>query len=158
MPSSIKVTVTGTRELSAGLQHAVSATQPQLRATMERACLLIEADARSRVAQDTRHLMGSITHRIRGTGATLVGEVGPSRGYGVYVEFGRRPGKPPPVSALMGWAHRHNMNPYALARAIGRRGIRPKPFMRPAFETNKDKIAALFDGVARIVVGLVSRG
>jgi hypothetical protein len=125
---------------------------------MEHACLLVEADARAHVAQDTRQLLGSITHHVSGSGHAIKGEIGPSAKYGVYVEFGRRPGRPPPVAALAGWARRHNMNPYVVARAIGRRGIKPKPFMRPAFEANKGKIGALFDGIAKLVVTLVGRG
>ncbi len=159
MASGVRITITGTKELSAGLRHAVSSTQPQLRTSMERACLLIEADARTRVAQDTRRLMGSITHRISGSGTSLHGEVGPSTGYGRFVEYGRRPGKPPPVSAIAAWAHRKNIAvPFLVARAIGRRGIKPRPFLAPALEANRGKIATLFDGVARIVVGLVTRG
>lgn len=49
-----------------------------------------------------------------------------------YVEEGRRPGRPPPVRALMGWAQRKLGDArlaYPVARAIGRRGIRPRPVL-----------------------------
>ena len=159
MPAAIKIAIVGQKELSAGLQRAVSQTRPQLYEAMKAACLLIEGDARSRVPQDTRQLLGSITSKISGTGHTIVGEVGPSKKYGIYVEFGRRPGKPPPVSAIAPWARRKGIAvPYLVARAIGRRGIPPRPFLRPAVESNRSKIEAIFDGVAKIVVMMVTRG
>jgi hypothetical protein len=55
----------------------------------------------------------------------------------VYVERGRRPGKPPPSTALEGWATRKlgdRRLAFPVARAIGRRGIKPTPLLtRPGF-------------------------
>jgi hypothetical protein len=63
----------------------------------------------------------------------------------------------PPVDALLGWVQRHfhaprarvNQNTlrgeaFALARAIARRGIPPRPFMLPAYEHNRARITAAF--------------
>ncbi|MGK3946155.1 hypothetical protein ABK046_48370, partial [Streptomyces caeruleatus] len=41
----------------------------------------------------------------------------------------------PPPSALAGWAARHGLNPYAVAKAIAKRGgLRPRRFFRDALE------------------------
>ena len=53
--------------------------------------------------------------------------------YAGYIEYGRRPGKQPPVSSLVEWCRQHSMEgkEYVLARKIGREGIKPRPFTEP---------------------------
>lgn len=53
--------------------------------------------------------------------------------YAGYIEYGRKPGKPPPVQSLVEWCRRHSMEgkEYVLARKIGRKGIKPRPFTEP---------------------------
>lgn len=149
----ITIDVQGTEQLAAGLKKAAERTLPtETRQVMQHALLLVEADARRNVRRDTGRLQNSITHRIEGGGGSLRGEVGPSVRYGLYVERGRRPGRPPPVSALAGWARRHGVNPYVVARAIGRRGIRAAPFLLPAYDKNKARIISLFNTIGLKVV------
>ena len=134
---------------------------------MTASLLLIEASARQNVAYDTGRLAGSITHVINGSGPTLEGRVGPSVRYGASVEFGRRAGaRMPPVDALMGWVGRHprpgrgsrRSQAFALARSIQRRGIRPRPFLRPAYRANRAAINGLFRRAgANVVASLHGR-
>jgi hypothetical protein len=149
-------------------------TEANLRRALNASLLMIEADAKSNVPQDTRRLAGSINHRVDGEFPQLVGRVGPSLNYGVVVERGRRPNRPmPPVAALMGWVRRHwhpamhgplrrgelrprraagrgvtqdmiRQRAFALARAIGRRGIPARPYLVPAYRRNQAAIEALF--------------
>ena len=53
--------------------------------------------------------------------------------YATYIEYGRRPGKQPPVRSLVEWCRIHSMEgkEYVLARKIGREGIKPRPFTEP---------------------------
>jgi hypothetical protein len=152
MPVSFQVL--GAETLAAGLKKAAERTLPtETRSAMEHALLLVESDARRGVKRDTGRLQNSITHRIDGSGGgNLRGEVGPSVRYGLYVERGRRPGRPPPVSALTAWARRHGVSPYVVARAIGRRGVRPAPFLIPAYERNRARIITLFEKIGLKVV------
>lgn len=145
-----------------------------LRRTMTAALLLVEGDARRLAAQDTRRLAGSITHAIQGQGTTIVGRVGPSVQYGRFVEFGRRPGRMPPPAALVGWVRRHSelrqarrtpnreaelmRRAWLLARAIGRRGIRPRPFLRPAYQRNRIAVEAMFARMGIRVVASLTGG
>ena len=56
-----------------------------------------------------------------------------------YVDSGRRAGaKPPPVKPILDWIHRKGITPtnitqerlaYAISRAIGRNGIKSRPFL-----------------------------
>ena len=165
------------------LQTTPEQMERDMRQTLQASLLLIEADARQLAPQDTRRLAGSINGRISGTYPSLVGQVGPDVAYGRYVEFGRRAGaRMPPVDALIGWVRRH-WNPafigpmptgvlrprraagrgvseyqirsraWALARAIARRGIPPRPFMLPAYDRNRARIEA---GFARIGLRVVA--
>lgn len=149
----IGIQVLGADELAAGLQKAAGTALPsETRRAMEYSLLLVEADARRGVRRDTGRLQNSITHAISGQGGTLRGVVGPSVRYGLYVERGRRPGRPPPVAALAGWARRHGVNPYVVARAIGRRGTRAAPFLLPAYERNRARIVDAFEKIGLKVV------
>lgn len=149
--------------------------QRELHRAMDSSLLLIELQARQNAAFDTGRLAGSITHRITGTGLNLEGRVGPSARYGVVVEFGRRAGaRMPPVDALIPWVRRHmgtgiprrgarrqqalRARAFLVARAIGRRGIRARPFLRPAYQSNRAQIRQIFAGVSvRMIAHLRGR-
>jgi hypothetical protein len=63
--------------------------------------------------------------------------------YARYVEEGRRPGRMPPPAALEGWARRKTGSisaAFLIARAIGRRGTRPQPYLKPALDRNRQAI------------------
>ena len=54
--------------------------------------------------------------------------------YGEYVEFGRPPGKMPPVDELKKWCKRKlgdESLAFAVAQHIKKNGTRPHPFIRP---------------------------
>ena len=76
--------------------------------------------------------------------------------YWKYIEYGRRPGKIPPVSAIENWIKVKQILPrpitlksgksvvptipqlsFLIARKIGRDGIRPRPFFKQSFEDAK---------------------
>ena len=76
--------------------------------------------------------------------------------YWKYIEYGRRPGKMPPVSAIENWINVKQIVPHSMtlksgktviptipqlsfliARSIGRRGISPKPLFKNSFEAAK---------------------
>jgi len=151
--AALSIEVVGDERLAAGLTKAAGSVLPsQTKTVMTASLLLIEGDARRGVKRDTGRLQNSITHRISGGGGNLTGEVGPSVKYGLYVERGRRPGKPPPVAAVAGWARRHGVSPFLVARAIGRKGVRPAPFLLPAYEKNRARILDLFAQIGVKVV------
>src|SRR5262245_55479582 len=113
----------GAAPLARALARSPAAVAAAQRQAMTASLLLIEADARRNVRQDTRRLQNSLTHRI--------------------LERGSRPHLPP-VAALRGWARRHGVSPYAVQRAIGRRGTRARPFLLPAFTRSAPRIVRLF--------------
>jgi hypothetical protein len=65
--------------------------------------------------------------------------------YGRYVEYGRKPGKMPPISALEPWVRLKlkAKNPRAvaflIARKIGAEGVKARPFMAPGAKKAEPK-------------------
>ena len=78
--------------------------------------------------------------------------------YWKYIEYGRRPGKMPPVSAIENWINVKQIVPHSMtlksgktviptipqlsfliARSIGQRGIPPKPLFKNSFEAAKQQ-------------------
>lgn len=161
---AIRFTLEGAEELARTLGRSPRLISEEERRAMTASLLLVERDARRGVRQDTRQLMNSITSTPpRQEGDRLVGQVGPSARYGYWVEFGRKARRrPPPTAALRGWARRHTVPERALflvARAIGRRGIKARPFMAPAWFGNVRRIEALFAAAgARITARLAGDG
>lgn len=148
----IDVKIEGLERLQAGIASGPATLATEVRTAMVAGSLLIEGSARSLAPKDTGRLGGSITHSISGGGANLTSRIGPSVAYGIYVEKGRGPGKAPPIGAIAGWAARHGINPYVLARSIARKGVRPRPYMLPAYQQNSGRVMALFQKIGVAVV------
>jgi hypothetical protein len=156
----ITMRLDGGPALAAALRASPAIVRAAEQQAMTRALLLVEADARRRVAHDTRQLMNSITSAQRvmvaGQGQLLLGAVAPSARYGRYVEQGSRPHWPP-RAPLEGWARRHGIPVYAVQRAIARRGTRARPFLVPALTDNAARIGRLFAAAVEAVTGTIAR-
>lgn len=87
---------------------------------------------------DTGQLQSSINSRF----GNLKGEVSPTSKHAIFVHEGRKPGRMPPFqegTALNSWARRRGINPFVVARAIGRKGTKKNQFMHKAFASIKPK-------------------
>lgn len=121
---------------------------------MRKATLLVERDAKRNAPSDTGGLRRSITSEVRveGVGGTKVqGVVGSNARYAAAVELGSKPHFPPP-GALEAWARRRGLNAFVVARAISRRGTRPRRYLQNAFETNKPAIVRLIGATVSQIV------
>lgn len=110
--------------------------------------------AREKVPTDTANLKNNIFTRFEDGG--LTGIIFTTPAYAPYVEYGRPPGKQPPLKALEGWAKRHGLQglEFVIARAIGERGVKPQPFLRPAFEEFKGDYMAQVRQIVRDMEGV----
>lgn len=69
-------------------------------------------------------------------------------GYGLYVEYGRTPGKRPPIDRIERWVNlklrlkgkEGKAAAFNIAKKIGMHGTKPQPFMRPAFEVGRKQL------------------
>jgi len=153
----ITIKVTGAKELNAALASAPKTLEDETHRAMSTGLLLLEADMKRATPRDTGRLQGSIHHTITGSGASLTGKVGSSQAYGVFVEKGAR-AHFPPIAAISGWARRHGVPPFLVARAIARRGTKAQPFMEPAFHKNRARIEQLFEKIGLQVAQHIAGG
>ena len=111
-----------------------------LRKPLEKACLLVENDAKTKCPVDTGQLRQSITHEIDGN----IGIVGTNVEYAPYVEYGT--GK----NASGPYKGKGRKTPWAFkdpktGELIWTAGGRAVPFLEPALLENEEKIYELFE-------------
>lgn len=124
---------------------------PALRQALQRSAILVQNDAKRGAPVDTGRLRASVTHALDSRPVPLYATVGTNVKYALEVHDGRKPGTMPPPREIAKWAKRHNMNPYAVARAIERRGTPPHPFLTDAIEVNASNIRAEFAHAAKMI-------
>lgn len=153
----MNLSVRGLIEVQRNLERAAAELHgEQMLAGMKKAALLVEGDAKRNAPVDMGLLRASITHEIRTEGAggrTVTGVVGSNKTYAAAMELGSRPHWPP-VEALQVWARRHGMDAFLVARAISRRGTKPRLYLQRAFESNKPRIV---DILGQAVSGVVRK-
>jgi glycyl-tRNA synthetase beta subunit len=109
------------------------------RSLLKKASLFGERAAREGAPRDTSALARSIVSESSESSARVFTPLN----YAMTVEEGRRPGaKMPPPEALRGWARRHGFQGslFVLARAIARRGIKGRFFMKAATQKVNQKM------------------
>ncbi len=85
---------------------------------------------------DTGALINSINYYVKDNVLVITYD-----DYGDYVDSGTRgteTGLPnrkmPPITAIQGWATRHGMNPWVVAKNIQKWGTEPRPWLNPLTE------------------------
>lgn len=150
--SGFTITVTGIEPILAKLNGNVLLAQPITQA-MTASALEVERLARSNAPKWRNLLASSITYDLIGHPIPLEARIGPARGattpYAAVMEYGRRPGKQPPIAAISAWANAHGIPPFVLARSIGRKGIKGRFYMRRAAEAAGPFVQRQFDNAAR---------
>lgn len=111
---------------------------------MRQATLTVAGAARRNAPVDTGVLRASIMPEVESRDNMTVGIVGSNIAYSIFMELGTRPHWPP-LDALRTWARRHGTTAYVVARAIARRGLRPRLFLRRALDDNQAKVVRLFN-------------
>lgn len=134
----------GLTQVIGGLRNAERAAPQELAGAMTRSLSLVQSEAaRNLGGYGLQRMAGSLSADVRQGPGAVTGTLTVAHP-GFWVERGRRPGKQPPIAAIRGWALERGLVPFLVARAIGRRGIRPRPFLRPAFDRNRRGIEHLF--------------
>lgn len=107
---------------------------------MEKACMLVENEAKRTVHVDTGQLRNSIKHEVIGTKREITGVVGSNVEYAPYVEYGtgiyaiNNDGRQTP------WVYYDEKT----GKKVWTRGSHPYPFLEPALLVNEDSIKELF--------------
>lgn len=158
--------VTGLEQFLAKFREAPRIVTEELEKAGKRAGLLVEAKAKGYAPVWRGHLRRSITSTQAPFGTTVTPlltttRIGTNVPYARAVEFGRGAGKtPPPVAPIAAWLRSKGSDapPYAVARAIGRRGIPARPFLHRAFEELRGQIRQEFAQVPKRVIARLSGG
>lgn len=104
------------------------------------ACLLVESQAKALAkVGNTGELRDKISHNITETNDGLIGQVGSPLIYAIYKEFGTGEFAENGAGRKGGWVY-----PTADGKFYFTRGMKPQPFLRPAFRQNKANIQKIF--------------
>lgn len=147
--------VDGERELYLNMQKTLDRSLRAGMKGLESAALNIIADAK----ENLRGNESVVTGQLRASGrvqraqddsqALDAGFFGQgSSGYAVFVEYGRRAGKFPPLDYIVQWVRKKLRLPdrearsvgFLIARKIAKKGTKPHPFLGPAVEKNREKV------------------
>lgn len=111
---------------------------------LTRSSLLAERASKKHLRDSSsRGASGRTLSSINSSEGSFKSEIRPNTKYAEWVEEGRRPGRMPPYQRgtdLEKWARRVGINPFLVARAIARKGTKPKKFMFEAYKEVKPKI------------------
>lgn len=157
MAKTFSMKIKGLDELYAGFKKAKANFEPVMEQAMRNSTTKIQNDARENIRKNKSTYQGNLAKNTRRRDPVTAyhGEVVVGEEYGGAVEFGRRPGKPPPYKALERWAQlklgQKGLG-FVIARKIGKEGTKPKPFLEPAFRDNGDYVLGQFKEAADTLV------
>lgn len=131
-------------DLGEGLFVSARVVAEEAKRATERSAILVQNAAKVNIQQqkaiDTGQLLNSIARQVE----PFEARIGSNKQYARNVEEGRAAGAAmPPGDSLDGWLRRHNIPleaSFPIRRAIQDRGIRPRPYLLPALETNRTAI------------------
>ena len=148
MAANLDVRIDGLEEARASFRRLPAEVRQEMRHGMHRALTIVQDEMKQRIHSPAGHARGGIKQKITGSGASLKARVGP-QGRGAraatFSQRSRGPGRtPPPAGPLRRWARARGLNPYALAKSIGRKGVRAHPVARAAYTAKRGELEAAF--------------
>lgn len=126
------------------LKNAQDNILEQLKKNMEKACLVVVADAKKECPVDMGQLRASINYSVKVQDGKIVGKVGSNLDYAPYVHQGTG------IYAINGdgrktpWGYNVDMGKYKGLHFT--RGQKPQPFLQKAITKNKDRISKILGG------------
>lgn len=114
------------------LQKLLELSKLDLTQGLERACLVVENDAKQKCPVNDGTLRNSITHKVEGD----QGEVGSDLEYAPYVEYGTGIYSSKGNGRKTPWSYQDEEGNWW--RTVGQH---PKPYLIPALEENREKVA-----------------
>lgn len=111
------------------------ADAPEVVKAMQKACALVEAEARKKAPKGNGALRNSIESRVEVDGDDIKGVVFTSLEYAPYVEYGTGLFAENGGRKDVPWSYKDDKGEWHSTS-----GMKPHPFMRPAFLENREKI------------------
>jgi hypothetical protein len=147
----ITVTVTGMDELIKKVNDPDLIGQP-MHDFFEKSTISIQNEVRTLTPVDTGRLWASIIATVDPSPVPMWGQVTTpvQPHYGKDVEYGTV-AHYPPIAALIDWAHRHHVNPYALQKKIGLYGTKGRFMFQTGVQNSLSQIEAFLKEAARAI-------
>ena len=141
----MRIELTNQKKIQEALSRYPTSSRRNFRRASERSGRMVERFAKRTAPVDQGSLRQSIGTNVSGISAEVVA----GAKYAPFVEFGRKPGTQPPIQNLERWANKRGIDPFVVARSIGRYGTKAQPFMHPALEKNRRNIIIEFEQALR---------
>ncbi|MBE6056796.1 HK97-gp10 family putative phage morphogenesis protein [Clostridium sp.] len=109
---------------------------------LKAAALVIQSQAKALVPVDTSNLKTSIDHKIQVS--KLEAYIGTNCDYAIYVEFGTGEFAENGQGRKGGWVYINTEG-----KAVFTRGMKPQPYLRPAYRANKEALRQLLNKYLR---------
>jgi len=133
-----KAELIGEKELRKAFERQEDLVVRRGKAAVEAGCFLILNDAKINSSVVSSDLRKSLASKVNVSVKGIEGEVGTNKEYAPCVEYGTRPHMPP-VKALETAANVYGIDAWALAMTIKKKGTKAHPYLRPAFDENKER-------------------
>ena len=137
----ITVDVIGEKEIAQAMNKLCAEKKRKIKGEVYASAVDVQREAREKLREMGTWDLGNLANTtiVDLIASGLIAEIGPTAPYGPYVEYGTKKHFPPP-DALEGWAKRHGFDSaWPICRAIAKRGLKPRPFLFPAFLMIRDK-------------------
>lgn len=102
---------------------------------MLEALLLVEGQAKSLARVDTGEMRDKIDHKVSKSGSKIMGQVGSPNEHAIYNEFGTGEFATNGAGRKGGWVYQDASGQWYFTY-----GMKPKPFLRPAFRMTKKQV------------------
>lgn len=148
MPTKWGVEIQGLKQVRNKADKMARITHtPQVFSAFRDGTMIVMAEAGRRAPVDRGQLRASILPEVKTTGDQIQGIVYSNAKHAPFMEFGTKPHWPP-LHALELWARRHHTTAFVVARAIAKKGIKARRFMRDGLTfTSKRVITRIRRGV-----------
>lgn len=154
---AVNVKVEGLDELISDVKKAGSDARPLVQAALANSTEHGKQEIRSRAP----HAFGTLQRSVLPFVRYPVGEITVQEKYGVDVEYGTDPHRPP-HEPIERWARKKGLPKgvsWAIVNSIAKKGTRAQPFFQPGWEASQDYINGQFTKVMdRLMAALSRRG
>ena len=134
------IRIEGADEVFEALSKIADASKVE--AALEKACALVERDAKKNAPKGTGELRRSITSKVENDGQEIVGVIYTPLEYAPYVEFGTGLFAESGGRKDVPWCYQDDEGEWHTTS-----GMKPQPFMRPALNENREQILRILEGV-----------
>lgn len=160
MPATLTLRVDGLDKLLADFEKAGVNYEPIMKQAMGKSMNKFKNKIQQNIVTKGITFQGSLGRSVQVREASVRrGLVAVGERYGSVVEFGRRPGKMPPVAPIERWASIKLGSPgagFVIARKIGQRGTKANPYVEPAFKSEAGPVLNIFKQGADVIFNMMA--